>query len=94
LDFQYLEIDGVEFDTYWQNGGYKKISDIIFAECHIFIVSNLWYDPAKARNEFARSNCTYTREFDVIPATGASYWPIIAQCTQVRVKPDILKNSK
>jgi hypothetical protein len=27
-------------------------------------------------------------------ATGASYWPIIAQCTQVRVKPDILKNSK
>jgi hypothetical protein len=41
LDFQYLEIDGVEFDTHWQNGGYKKISDIIFAECHIFIVSNL-----------------------------------------------------
>jgi hypothetical protein len=37
----YLEIDGVEFDTYWQNGGYKKISDIIFAEWHIFIVSNL-----------------------------------------------------
>jgi hypothetical protein len=34
--------DGVEFDTYWQNGGYKKISDIIFAEWHIFIVSNLW----------------------------------------------------
>jgi hypothetical protein len=33
-----------EFDTYWQNGGYKKISDIIFAECHIFIVSNLWYN--------------------------------------------------
>jgi hypothetical protein len=31
-----------EFDTYWQNGGYKKISDIIFAECHIFIVYNLW----------------------------------------------------
>ena len=31
-----------EFDTCWQNGGYKKISDIIFAECHIFIVSNLW----------------------------------------------------
>jgi hypothetical protein len=24
LDFQYLEIDSVEFDTYWQNGGYKK----------------------------------------------------------------------
>jgi hypothetical protein len=42
LDFQYLEIDGVEFDTYWQNGGYKKISDIIFAEWHIFKVSNLW----------------------------------------------------
>ena len=41
------------------------------------------YDPGKARNGFARSNCTYTREFDVIPATGASYWPIIAQCTQV-----------
>jgi hypothetical protein len=29
-----------EFDTYWKNGGYKKISDIIFAEWHIFIVSN------------------------------------------------------
>jgi hypothetical protein len=42
LDFQYLEIDGVELDTYWKNGGYKKISDIIFAECHIFIVSKLW----------------------------------------------------
>jgi hypothetical protein len=35
----------VEFDTYWQNGGYKKISDIIFAECHIFIVSNLCLGP-------------------------------------------------
>jgi hypothetical protein len=33
-----------EFDTYWQNGGYKKISDIIFAEWHIFIVSNLWHN--------------------------------------------------
>jgi hypothetical protein len=44
------------------------------------------YDPAKARNGFGRSNCTYTREFDVIPATGASYWPIIAQWTRVRVK--------
>jgi hypothetical protein len=31
-----------EFDTYWQNGDYKKISDIIFAEWHIFIVSILW----------------------------------------------------
>ena len=26
-----------EYDTYWKNGGYKKISDIIFAEWHIFI---------------------------------------------------------
>jgi hypothetical protein len=25
------------------------------------------YDPAKAKNGFVRSNCTYTREFDVIP---------------------------
>jgi hypothetical protein len=32
VGFYYLETDGVEFDTYWQNGGYKKISDIIFAE--------------------------------------------------------------
>ena len=47
LDFQYLEIDGVEFDTYWQNGGYKRISDIIFAEWHIFIVSNLCPDLRK-----------------------------------------------
>ena len=37
-----------EFDTYWQNGGYKKISDIIFAEtCHIFIVSNLCPSPGQ-----------------------------------------------
>jgi hypothetical protein len=41
VGFYYLETDGVGFDTYWQNGGYKKISDIIFAEWHIFIVSNL-----------------------------------------------------
>jgi hypothetical protein len=41
-----------EFDTYWQNGGYKKISDIIFAECHIFIVSNLcrqWQSRSKQK---------------------------------------------
>jgi hypothetical protein len=43
VGFYYLETDGVEFDTYWQNGGYKKISDIIFAEWHIFIVSNLCF---------------------------------------------------
>jgi hypothetical protein len=24
VGFYYLENDGVEFDTYWQNGGYKK----------------------------------------------------------------------
>ena len=42
----------MEFDTYWQNGGYKKISDIIFAECHIFIVSNLCsYLPPRGFNE-------------------------------------------
>ena len=44
VGFYYLETDGVEFDTYWQNGGYKKISDIIFTEWHIFIVSNLWLE--------------------------------------------------
>jgi hypothetical protein len=46
------------------------------------------------RNGFYRSNCTYTCEFDVIPAKGAPYWPSITQYTHVRVKPDILKNSK
>ena len=51
LDFQYLEIDGVEFDTYWQNGGYKKISDIIFAEWHIFIVTSL--------SSFSRYNANF-----------------------------------
>jgi hypothetical protein len=30
VGFYYLETDGVEFDTYWQNGGYKKI--LILAE--------------------------------------------------------------
>jgi hypothetical protein len=39
LDFQYLAVY-LETDD-WQNGGYKKISDKIFAEWHIFIVSNL-----------------------------------------------------
>ena len=52
------------------------------------------YDPARARNEFARSNCTYTREFDVILATGASYWPIIAQCTQFASKTRYLEKFK
>jgi hypothetical protein len=47
------ETDGVGFSVFrdwwrwiWhllQNGRYKKISDIIFAEWHIFIVSNLWW---------------------------------------------------
>jgi hypothetical protein len=41
VGFYYLETDGVGFDTYWQNGGYKKIQDIIFAEWHICIVSTL-----------------------------------------------------
>ena len=41
-----------EFDTYWKNGGYKKISDIIFTECHIFIVSNLCF-----RLKFQISTC-------------------------------------
>jgi hypothetical protein len=43
---------------------------------------------------FYRSKYTYTREFDVIPAKGAPYHPSIMQYTRVRVKPDILKNSK
>ena len=61
LHFQYLEIDGVEFDTYWQNGGYKKISDIIFVECHIFIVSNLClrlkFQPANGRTHYGLYEC-------------------------------------
>ena len=39
-------------------------------------------------------NCTYTREFDVIPAKGAPYWPSITQYTRVRVKPDIFEKFK
>jgi hypothetical protein len=45
-----------EFDTYWQNGGYKKISDIIFAECHIFIVSNLWLNERTTWSASSRIN--------------------------------------
>jgi hypothetical protein len=52
------------------------------------------YDPGKARNGFRRSNCTYTCEFDVIPATGASYWPIIAQCMQFASKTRYLEKFK
>jgi hypothetical protein len=40
------------------------------------------------------SNCTYTREFDVILAKGAPYWPSIMQYTRVRVKPDIFEEFK
>ena len=43
------------------------------------------YDPANARNG-AEGQIAPTR---VSLGTGASYWPIIAQCTRVRVKPDI-----
>jgi hypothetical protein len=50
-----------EFDTYWQNGGYKKISDIIFAEWHIFIVSNLCPGPAVFLG-LANAKCEKTRE--------------------------------
>jgi hypothetical protein len=51
-----------EFDTYWQNGGYKKISDIIFAECHIFIVSNLCRNQEITRkiSQFSKSEITKT----------------------------------
>ena len=38
VGFYYLETDGVEFDTYWQNGGYTKISDIIFAVAHLYSI--------------------------------------------------------
>jgi hypothetical protein len=44
LDFQYLEIDGVMALNLTLTGkmaAIKKSADIIFAECHIFIVSNL-----------------------------------------------------
>ena len=34
------------------------------------------------------------REFDVIPAKGAPYWPSITQYTRVRVKPDIFEKFK
>ena len=51
----------MEFDTYWQNGGYKKISDIIFAECHIFIVSNLCH-----RLDEVTNNDGASREIDNI----------------------------
>jgi hypothetical protein len=37
----------------------------------------VWRDSGNARNGFYRSKCTYTREFDVIPAKGATYWPIL-----------------
>jgi hypothetical protein len=53
------------------------------------------YDPAKARNgsqgQIAPTHVSLT---SIRSQLGASYWPIIAQCTRVRVKPDIMKNSK
>ena len=56
-----------QFETYWQNGGYKKISDIIFAEWHIFIVSNLWYGAAHCDKFQSRhktiSRCKMLLEF-------------------------------
>ena len=35
-------------------------------------------DSGNARNGFYRSKCTYTLDYDVIPAKGAPYWPSIA----------------
>jgi hypothetical protein len=50
------------------------------------------YDPAKARNEFARSNCTYTREFDVTRPQELLIGQLLRNVRNLRVKPDILKN--
>ncbi len=49
-----------EYDTYWQNSGYKKISDIIFAERHIFIF--LIFDTALA----AVAWILYTKKRNII----------------------------
>jgi hypothetical protein len=59
-----------EFDTYWQNGGYKKISDIIFAECHIFIVSNLWFNLSQYSWLPASDNPRASRSFPRIAGSG------------------------
>jgi hypothetical protein len=75
LDFQYLEIDGVEFDTYWQNGGYKKISDIIFAEWHIFIVSNLW-----------RNHVQLFLSFTFWVKQNFSYWEVRTKIFAIKIK--------
>jgi hypothetical protein len=47
---------------------------------------NMYIDDS---NVIATSKCTYTCDFDVMPATGSPYWPSIACGTRVRVKPDI-----
>jgi hypothetical protein len=86
--YQYISISCPTMSSKCVNPN-RKYDEKTSKQCDVCIV---W--PCKGQKWFRRSNCTYTREFDVIPATGTSYWPIIAQCTQVRVKPDILKNSK
>jgi hypothetical protein len=46
------------------------------------------YDSANARNGFYRSKCTYTREFDLIPAKGSSllakYFAIHVRASKTR----------
>ena len=74
--YQYISISCPTVSSKWVNPNRK------YDEKRQNNATFVSYDTAKARNGFGRSNCTYTREFDVIPATGASYWPIIAQCTR------------
>ena len=48
----------------------------------LFVKYSLIAGYGKARNGSARSNCTYTREFDVIPATGTPRKNVCA-CTKL-----------
>jgi hypothetical protein len=86
--YQYISISCPTVSSKWVNPN-RKYDWKLSKQCDACIV---W--PWKGQKWFARSYCTYTREFYVIPATGASYWPIIAQCTQFANKTQYLEKFK
>ena len=75
----------------WDNPN-RKYNFKMSKQCDVCIVW-LW-KCQKSILQVKPSECTYTRDFDVISATGVSYWPSVERDTRVRVNPIFWKNSK
>jgi hypothetical protein len=86
--YQYISISCPTVSSKWVNPN-RKYDWKLSKQCDTCIV---W--PWKGQKWFARSNCTYTREFDVIPPQELLIGQLLRNVRNLRVKPDILKNSK